>query len=416
MGKFILILIWLASLIIAGIYAYENPETIELIKRNFKKHPSFSRIEFEQDPSNLSIGNSFAVEFSQEISFSEKTAFIVHDENVLNFNDNSLKIYFQNGYLLKNLKFEMLNLPKTFTKAKNGGVKTIFISNDKEFALISSKKNKCFYSSIVFLDNGKELFKTKCLPTKKIDYNGLGSSNIHHKNKIFFSIGAPEMVSHEIAELAQDSNSMYGKILQINKSDLDNIILNEESNLEVKIFTTGHRNPQGLTKINDTFFSVEHGPQGGDELNKIVKDKNYGWPNVSYGTKYSYDEEIKSYEKNHENNQFEEPLFALVPSIGISAVNVCPMKLKNYYKKPCLLALSLYGNDLRPGRSLIIYLLNEKMDKVHSVEIIYLRDDLKLRHFVTNSKNELYEDEKGSIYVSVDRKGIFKLSFTNFNK
>ena len=413
MRKFIFILIWLVSVIIASIYTYENPEVIESIKHNFEKHLP-SKVKFEQGPYNNSIGNSFIVEFSREISFLEKTAFIVHDENVLNFNENSLKIYFQNGYLLKNSKLEMINLPNTFTTEKNGGVKTIFISNDKEFAFISSKKNKCFYSSIVFLDNGKELFKTKCLSTKKLDYNGLGSSNIHYKNKIFFSIGAPEMASHEIAVLAQDSNSMYGKILQINKSDLDNIILNGENNLNVKIFTMGHRNPQGLTKIDDSIFSVEHGPKGGDELNKIIKEKNYGWPKVSYGTKYGYDKEIKSYEISHENSQFEEPLFALVPSVGISAVNVCPTKLKDHYKKPCLLALSLYGNDIRPGKSLIIYLLNEKMDKVHSVEIIYLRDDLKLRHFVTNSKNELYEDEKGNIYVSADRKGIYKLSFTDF--
>ena len=178
----------------------------------------------------------------------------------------------------------------------------------------------------------------------------------------------------------------------------------------------GHRNPQGLTKINDSIFSVEHGPKGGDELNKIIKGRNYGWPKVSYGIKYGHDKEIKSYEISHENNQFEEPLFALVPSVGISAVNVCPTKLKNHYKKPCLLALSLYGNDLRPGRSVIIYLLNEKMDKVQSVEKIYLKHDLKLRHFVTDSKNELYEDEKGCIYVSVDRKGIYKLCFTNFSK
>ena len=417
MRKFIFISIWLISLIIVSIATYENPEMIDFLKENHNLHKYLpSKIKVEKGPFKASIGNSFAVELSQEIYFPERTAFVIHDENVLNFNQNSLKIYFQNGYLLKKGKLEKLNLPDTFTKARNGGVKTIFISNNKEFALISSKKDECFYSSIVFLDNGKELFKTKCLPTKKIDYNGLGSSNIHYKNKIFFSIGAPEMASHEIAELAQDSNSMYGKILQINKSDLDNIILNGENNLNVKIFTMGHRNPQGLTKINDSIFSVEHGPKGGDELNKIIKEKNYGWPKVSYGRKYDFDKEIKSYEISHENNQFEEPLFALVPSVGISAVNVCPTKLKDHYKKPCLLALSLYGNDNRPGKSLIIYLLNEKMNKVHSVEIIYLRDDLKLRHFVTNSKNELYEDEKGNIYVSADKKGIYKLSFTNFAK
>ena len=50
------------------------------------------------------------------------------------------------------------------------------------------------------------------------------------------------------------------------------------------------------------------------------------------------------------------------------------------------------------------------MDKVHSIEKILLRDDLKLRHFVTNEKNELYEDKEGNIYISADKKGIYKLS------
>jgi hypothetical protein len=67
-----------------------------------------------------------------------------------------------------------------------------------------------------------------------------------------------------------------------------------------------------------------------------------------------------------------------------------------------------------PGRSIIIYLLNEEMDSVHSIEKIYLRDDMKLRHFVTNSKNELYEDIDGSIYFSADKNGIYKLSFGYF--
>ena len=56
------------------------------------------------------------------------------------------------------------------------------------------------------------------------------------------------------------------------------------------------------------------------------------------------------------------------------------------------------------------------MDKVHSVEHIYIKDDLKFRHFVTNSKNELYEDKNGSICVSTDKKGIYKLSFVDFIK
>ena len=79
----------------------------------------------------------------------------------------------------------------------------------------------------------------------------------------------------------------------------------------------------------------------------------------------------------------------------------------------------MHGNDLRPGRSVIIYLLNEKLNKVHSVEQIHLSegsqiDYLTMRHFVTNSKNELYEDIDGNIYVSVDKRGIYKLDFTDF--
>ena len=413
MKKILFILGWLLSLTLISLYTHENPEKIERIKNYFTKETP-PRLKAIQGQINRIPGNSFIIEFSKVLSISEKTTFIVHNENTLDFDETSLKIYTQNGYLANNLKSKKLNLPKVFTTAHNGGVKNIFIYNNNEFALISSSKEGCFYASIVSLNNGKELFKTKCLPKEYIDYNGLGSSNIHHNNKVYLSIGTPEQRSSKIRALAQDNNSMFGKILEINKTDLDKIIAKQESNLNLKIFTSGHRVPQGLTKINDSFFSVEHGPLGGDELNKIIKNKNYGWPVVSYGTKYNYDEDGKAYDISHENNQFEEPLFALVPSVGISALNTCPSKLKNYYKKPCLLALSLFGNSLRPGRSILIYLLNEKMNQVHSIEKIYLRDHLKLRHFVTNSKNELYEDKDGNIYISADRQGIYKLSFIKF--
>ena len=415
MKIFLISLIWLSSLIIASLYTYEHPEKIELIKYYFNKVKA-PEAELQKANFQKVLANSFSVEFSQVISLSEKTAFIVHDENTLNFDPNTLKIYTQNGYLIQNLESKKLNLPKSFTRERNGGIKTVFIYNNNDYALISSSKTNCFYASIISLTNGRELFKTKCLTDSKknTDFNGLGSSHIHHKNKIFLSIGAPEQGSAKIRVLAQDINSMFGKILEINKIDLEKIVANQENNLDLKIFTIGHRNPQGLTKIGDSFFSVEHGPKGGDELNKIIRDKNYGWPTVSYGTQYLYDEKGKSYEINHENNQFEEPLFALVPSVGISGLNTCPTKLKEFYKKPCLLALSLYGNNLRPGRSIIIYLLNKEMDKVHSIEKIYINDELLFRHFVTNSRNELFEDDNNSIYVSADKKGIYKLSFTDF--
>ena len=65
-----------------------------------------------------------------------------------------------NGNVLQNFKSEKINLPSVFTTKKNGGVKTVFIYNNKEYALISSFKNECYYASIVLLNSGRELFKT----------------------------------------------------------------------------------------------------------------------------------------------------------------------------------------------------------------------------------------------------------------
>ena len=415
MKKILFITIWFLSLMLVSLYTYDNPESIEKIKHYYKSNKK-PEIQVVKNNVEKVRANSFAVEFSKIISLSEKTAFITYDEKSLKFNKKFLRIYTQNGFLIKNLKPEKLNLPNVFTTQRNGGIKTVFIYKNNKFALISSSRINCFYASIIYLKNGKELFKTNCLnDTKKnTDFNGLGSSNIHHDDKIFLSIGTPEQSSSKIRALAQRRDSLFGKIVEINNKNLDKIISNEKSNLDLKIFSIGHRNPQGLTKINNSLFNVEHGPLGGDELNKLLKDKNYGWPKVSYGTQYLYEDSGKSYEFSHENSNFEEPLFALVPSVGISALNNCPEKLKKFYKKPCLLALSLYGNNLRPGKSMIIYLLNKKMNKIQSIEKIYLKENLLLRHFVTNSKNELYEDENGSIYISADKKGIYKISFVDF--
>jgi aldose sugar dehydrogenase len=54
------------------------------------------------------------------------------------------------------------------------------------------------------------------------------------------------------------------------------------------LYSYGHRNPQGAALHPDTgeLWVVEHGPQGGDELNRVVPGGNYGWPLRSYGCPY----------------------------------------------------------------------------------------------------------------------------------
>jgi glucose/arabinose dehydrogenase len=56
-----------------------------------------------------------------------------------------------------------------------------------------------------------------------------------------------------------------------------------------EIWSYGHRNVQGaaLHPVTGELWANEHGPKGGDELNRVLPGRNYGWPVVSYGTEYS---------------------------------------------------------------------------------------------------------------------------------
>ena len=409
------IIFWIISILLTTIYVYENPEKIDYIKDFFKGEEEEL---VESKVSEVIEANSFNLKFEQVYEFQDafKTAFVIYDNKSDEFDFKKLLIYFQDSQFFENNKYKFLNLTNEFTEDYNGGVKTIFTYKKIKFALITSLINDCYFVSIVNTVNQKVIFKTKCLNEGEINFAGVGSTNIHYKGKIYLSIGAPGWNGIEIANLAQNKNSFFGKIIEINQTELDDIIKEKIETINPSIFSIGHRNPQGLTILNETIFSTEHGPRGGDELNKLIKGKNYGWPISSYGVKYKSDLSEITYLKSHEDNNFVEPLFALVPSVGLSSVNNCPAKLKDYYKKPCLIALSLYGNDLRSGKSLLIYLLNNDLTKVQSVEKIFIGNDYPLRHFVTNNKNELYEDNKENIYVSVDGKGIYRINFFDFIK
>jgi len=55
-----------------------------------------------------------------------------------------------------------------------------------------------------------------------------------------------------------------------------------------EIWSYGHRNPQGLSfdPVKMRLWLIEHGPRGGDEINRVLPGRNYGWPEVSYGKEY----------------------------------------------------------------------------------------------------------------------------------
>ncbi len=56
-----------------------------------------------------------------------------------------------------------------------------------------------------------------------------------------------------------------------------------------ELYSIGHRNPQGLAihPVTGDIWQSEHGPRGGDEINRLQPGANYGWPVISYGIEYS---------------------------------------------------------------------------------------------------------------------------------
>ena len=89
---------------------------------------------------------------------------------------------------------------------------------------------------------------------------------------------------------AQNLGKTLGKIIRINRDGTvpaDNPFRAQAGALP-EIWSLGHRNPQGLAvnPANGDLWNTEHGPQGGDELNRVVAGANYAWPLRSYGCPY----------------------------------------------------------------------------------------------------------------------------------
>jgi len=87
-------------------------------------------------------------------------------------------------------------------------------------------------------------------------------------------------------EAAQDLASGLGKVLRMNTDGSP--AAGNPFREAPYVYSYGHRNPQGLAVDPDgVVWLHEHGPRGGDEVNRIEPGVNYGWPAITYGVDYS---------------------------------------------------------------------------------------------------------------------------------
>ena len=119
---------------------------------------------------------------------------------------------------------------------------------------------------------------------------------------------------------AQDLTSGLGKVFRIDTSGRalpDNPFVGQE-NAQPEIWSLGHRNLQSATLDGGgRLWTVEHGPKGGDELNRPQAGKNYGWPEVTYGVEYSGDAVGEGITQQAET---EQPVYYWDPVIAPSGM------------------------------------------------------------------------------------------------
>ncbi len=201
--------------------------------------------------------------------------------------------------------------------------------------------------SEVIIKNYRLYFKTPCIMDRNntIMWGGRMTSS---STALFLSIGDQryDRSGFPKSDLVSKSEilnpqSVFGKVLKFSRNF---------STFE--IYTAGHRNGQGLFWSMETgaLFEAEHGPFGGDEVNLLIRSKDYGWPFRTQGKPYPEHYPDGVPEINSSKNPstgvdkklgdfgaisgthtgFEPPLFSWIPGVG--AGNLVQVSMQNSLK------------------------------------------------------------------------------------
>ncbi len=189
----------------------------------------------------------------------------------------------------------------------------------------------------------------------------------------------------------QSLSNHSGKIHRIHDDGsipADNPFTGEDGAIH-SIYSYGHRNPQGMAMHPETgeIWTHEHGPRGGDELNRIQEGVNYGWPVITYGINYSGTKITDITEKEG----MEQPVYYWVPSIA-----------------PC--GMTFVTSDLYPQWQTSVLIGSLKFNYIHRCE---LEGNKVVKHEkVADGLGRIRtvrEGPDGYLYASVEGKGLFKL-------
>ncbi|MDT8347084.1 MAG: PQQ-dependent sugar dehydrogenase [Flavobacteriaceae bacterium] len=326
--------------------------------------------------------------------------FINENELLLTEKEGKLLHYKKNSEGNFSLVAEISGVPEVYLRGQGGFLdikahpefrtnKTVFFTLASSLGE-DSGGNTALYSAKL---SGSQLQEVQLLykatPNTKRGVH-FGSRIVFDKSgNLYFSIGDRGNRDENPQSLSLDG----GKVYRI-KSDAsipsDNPFVQQADAIDA-IYTYGHRNPQGMIYIEslDEVWVHEHGPRGGDEINRLKPGKNYGWPVITYGINYSG---TKITDKTTQEGM-EQPLYYWVPSIAPSGFAYYANEQKN-----------TWNHSLLVGSLKFQYLERLSLDKDWQVV-----GREKLLDGLGRVRDVVIGPDKG-IYVSVEGKGVFKVA------
>ncbi len=239
-------------------------------------------------------------------------------------------------------------------------------------------------ATLTVSDAGPSLTDRKIIwrQTPKLKGNGHYGHRlvISPDNKLFVTSGERQKFNP-----AQNMGVNLGKILRLNLDGTvpkDNPFAERPSPTN-QIWSLGHRNPLGIAfNANGQLWEHEMGPRGGDELNRIIRGENYGYPEVSEGSHYSG----KSIPPHSSRPEFKPPVIAWSPVISPSGLVIYDGKLFSGWRGDGLIG-GLSGQAL----------VRVSFNGDSATEAARYSWDKRIR--------EVEQGPKGALYVLEDRDG-----------
>ena len=193
-------------------------------------------------------------------------------------------------------------------------------------------------------------------------------------------------------DTAQDLSLHHGKIIRVRRDGSvppDNPFVGR-AGARPEIWSFGHRNPQGAAlDAAGALWAVEHGARGGDEINRVRKGRNYGWPVISYGRHYWGGKIGVGVAKEG----MEQPDYYWDPSIA-----------------PC--GMAIYSGKLRPAWRGHFFVASLKFDHISRLDPKGgLREVERLAFPETGRVRDVIEAPDGSLwFLSEEREAVYRIT------